>query len=137
MVGFTAKTSRMSRDSMMGMLQTHDELIRPIIESFEGRIVKTLGDAFMSTFDSPTNAVLCAVKIQSVLTAHNEPLPENNQIHVRCALNAGEVQVTEDEDIFGEAVNVSSDDAPCVFDFVSHCIAPWFSTEDADLPTAV
>lgn len=107
-VGFTETTSNMKRESMMKMLQTHDDLIRPLLATYHGRIVKTMGDAFLSVFDSPTNAVLCAVKIQEVLQVHNQPLPSMEQIHVRCALHAGEVQVADNGDIFGEAVNITA-----------------------------
>jgi class 3 adenylate cyclase len=103
--GFTEKTSRMSRDDMMAMLRNQDELIRPVIHYYGGRIVKTIGDAFMSVFDSPTDAVLCAIRTQYVLRSFNKDRPEKDQIHIRIALNAGEVQLAQDGDVFGEAVN--------------------------------
>ena len=106
MVEFTSKTSRMSREGMMEMLRGHDELLRPVIRHHGGRVVKTIGDAFMSVFESPTDAVLCAIRSQFVLQSYNKDRPEDQQIHVRIALNAGEVQLTEDGDVFGEAVNV-------------------------------
>lgn len=106
MVEFTSKTSRMSREGMMEMLRGHDELLRPVIRHHGGRVVKTIGDAFMSVFESPTDAVLCAIRSQFVLQSYNKDRPEDKQIHVRIALNAGEVQLTEDGDVFGEAVNI-------------------------------
>ena len=47
MVEFTSKTSRMSREGMMEMLRGHDELLRPVIRHHSGRVVKTIGDAYM------------------------------------------------------------------------------------------
>ncbi|MDZ4199544.1 MAG: adenylate/guanylate cyclase domain-containing protein, partial [Kiritimatiellia bacterium] len=72
---------------------------------YGGRIVKTIGDAFMSVFESPTNAVLCSIRAQYVLRIFNKDRPEKEQIHIRIALNAGEVQLAGDGDVFGEAVN--------------------------------
>ncbi len=106
--GFTAKTSRMSRKAMMAMVDLHDELVRPIFAYYGGRVVKTIGDSFLSVFESPTDAVLCAIQIQHVLRMYNRERPEESQLHVRVALNAGEVQISKDGDVFGEAVNVAA-----------------------------
>jgi class 3 adenylate cyclase len=105
--GFTPKTSRMSRKELQILLEKHDELIKPIFEDFNGTIVKTIGDAFMVTFHSPTNAVLCGMKIQKELKKHNEKSVEGDKLEIRVAVNSGEVTLKE-EDVFGEAVNIAA-----------------------------
>ncbi|MFO1533891.1 MAG: hypothetical protein ABR562_09450, partial [Thermoplasmatota archaeon] len=42
------------------MAERHDELARREIESFRGRVVKTLGDGILATFDGPARAIRCA-----------------------------------------------------------------------------
>ena len=59
--GFTPKTSKMSREKLHKLLDQHDELILPLFKKFKGRLIKTIGDAFMVTFHSPTDAVLCGI----------------------------------------------------------------------------
>ncbi|MCP4346857.1 MAG: SUMF1/EgtB/PvdO family nonheme iron enzyme [Desulfobacterales bacterium] len=108
MVGFTERTSRMSRKDMMSLLKLHDDLVRPVIMHYKGRVVKTLGDAFLSVFDSPTNAVLCSILTQHVMKVYNKDRGEEEQIHIRIALNTGDVQVSKDGDVFGEPVNVAA-----------------------------
>ena len=97
-----------SRQAMMDLLHTFDALMRPVIGHYGGRIVKTIGDAYMTVFESPTDAVLCAIRMQYVLRGYNKARAESDQIHVRIAINSGEVQIAGDGDVFGEAVNLTA-----------------------------
>ncbi len=107
-VGSTSMIAHRSRQAMMDLLQTFDSLMRPVINHYGGRIVKTIGDAYMTVFESPTDAVLCAIRMQYVLRGYNKARAEADQIHVRIAVNSGEVQIAGDGDVFGEAVNLTA-----------------------------
>jgi len=108
MKGFTTLTSTQSRAQLEHLLDLQDTLMRPVFKMFGGRVVKTIGDAFMVVFESPTNAVLCGMKIQENILNHNAVAPSSDQFEVRIAVNVGEVNVNKDGDIFGEAVNIAS-----------------------------
>lgn len=105
--GFTDKSSHKTREELLHLLEDHERLIRPIFERFGGSVVKTIGDAFLVTFESPTNAVLCGMEIQKILRAHNQTAHEETRIEVRVAINSGEVTV-KDGDVFGEPVNIAA-----------------------------
>ncbi|MHC4251104.1 MAG: adenylate/guanylate cyclase domain-containing protein [Planctomycetota bacterium] len=105
--GFTERTSNSSRIELRKILAEHETLLRPVVEDFGGRVVKTVGDAFMVVFESPTNAVLCGIMIQERLRERNETLPRKEHLEVRVALNSGEV-VEREGDFFGDAVNIAS-----------------------------
>jgi len=105
--GFTPKTSKISRKELENLLNLHDDLIKPVFKKFSGKIIKTIGDAFMVAFHSPTDAVLCGMEIQEVLIKHNENTSENDQLQVRIAINSGEVAIKK-SDVFGEAVNIAA-----------------------------
>ncbi len=105
--GYTERTSRSSREESARWLALHDQLLQPVFRSFGGKVVKTLGDAFLVTFPSPTDAVLCACAVQDRLFLHNQGAPAEDAIHVRVALSAGEVRLHKG-DIFGEPVNLAS-----------------------------
>ena len=107
MVGFSERTSRQSRAQNKSMLQQHDRLLLPVIACFGGRRVKSIGDAFLITFRSPTDAVRCGMALQDILVEFNAAHPDVDQIHIRVAINVGEVRV-EGNDIFGEPVNVAA-----------------------------
>ncbi|OGR68053.1 MAG: hypothetical protein A2081_02830 [Elusimicrobia bacterium GWC2_61_19] len=106
--GFTSKTASFSRAETQELLTKHRELVLPVIEKFHGRLVKTIGDAFLVAFNSPTDAVLCGVEVQTVLRSHNADKPQDEKIEIRIAINAGEVAIHDDGDIYGDAVNITS-----------------------------
>ena len=106
--GFTDKSSRKSRDQIMELLKKHNELVLPVIEKYRGKLIKTIGDAFLVTFDSSTDAVLCGMAIQAVLTSFNDGKEHDYRIDIRIAINAGEVSIDYSGDIFGDAVNITS-----------------------------
>jgi class 3 adenylate cyclase len=107
MKGYTSRTSSQSREATRDMITQHKTLLLPIIQGYGGRLVKTIGDAFLVTFESPTDAVLAGMALQKKLHRYNKDLPENQQIEVRIAINTGEV-IEDQEDVFGEAVNIAS-----------------------------
>lgn len=106
--GFTDRISKQSRSQMSDLLKAHRDLVMPVIEKYNGKIIKTIGDAFLVTFESPTDAVLCGVAVQDTLREYNEGKKQDERIDVRIAINAGEVSIADDGDIFGDAVNITS-----------------------------
>lgn len=105
--GFTERTSRQTHEENQRLLRVHHELLAPLFNAFGGKILKSIGDAFLVTFESPTQAVLSGVAIQDRLWQYNRTAPEAEQLHVRVAINVGEVRV-ESNDVFGEPVNIAA-----------------------------
>ncbi|MBI1948792.1 MAG: protein kinase [Deltaproteobacteria bacterium] len=105
--GYSERTGRVSREESARWLALHDALLQPVFRAFGGRVVKTLGDAFLVTFPSPTDAVLCACAVQDRLWQHNKGASAADQIEVRIALSAGEVRLAKG-DVFGEPVNLAA-----------------------------
>jgi len=104
--GYTARTSRQSRAENERLLQLHEALLLPVFRAFDGIVRKSIGDAFLVTFASPTNAVLCGAAIQDRLFSFNQTAPEPDRFEVRVVVNIGEVRALPD-DVFGEPVNVA------------------------------
>ncbi|MBI2448238.1 adenylate/guanylate cyclase domain-containing protein [Candidatus Microgenomates bacterium] len=107
MKGFTSRTSTHTREQIESLIDSQEKLIRPIFAQYKGKIVKTIGDAFMVVFESPTNAVLCGVKIQEELLQYNAKESDDEKMEIRIGINSGEVNIRGD-DYFGEAVNIAS-----------------------------
>jgi len=107
MQGFTAATSRQTREENARMLALHDALLTPVIDAFGGRHVKSIGDAYLVLFAAPTEALLCGAAIQDRLWDHARRVGEAERIAVRIALAMGDVRL-DDGDVFGEAVNLAS-----------------------------
>lgn len=105
--GFTKRVSDATRKDLNRLLETHERLLRPVFAHFNGTIVKTIGDAFLVRFDSPTDAVMCGVAIQKILDEYNKNVSDVDQLNVRVAINSGDVELIEG-DVMGEAVNIAA-----------------------------
>jgi class 3 adenylate cyclase len=89
------------------MIQTHNDLLFPIIAEHGGRVIKTIGDSIMASFPDPARGVECAIHMQESLRQFNLPRGERERIRVRMGLHFGEA-VMEEKDLFGDMVNTSA-----------------------------
>lgn len=106
--GYSSTTANASREEVVDLIRRHNKLMRPVIEFYGGTIVKSIGDAFLCTFPSATDAVICAIIIQLLLKEYNQRLKdESNHLNLRVVINSGDVSI-EENDIFGNAVNVTA-----------------------------
>jgi hypothetical protein len=90
------------------MVANHNAIVLPVIEKHQGKLIKTIGDAFLVTFESSTDAMLCGMAVQEALAAFNKGKTPDDRIDIRIAINAGEVYIDKTGDIFGDAVNITS-----------------------------
>lgn len=106
--GYSAAVAEASRDEVVGLIRRHNQLMRPVIEFYRGTIIKSIGDAFLCTFQSATDAVICAIIIQLLLIEYNQRLTDKNKrLDLRVVINSGDVSL-EQGDIFGTAVNITA-----------------------------
>jgi class 3 adenylate cyclase/tetratricopeptide (TPR) repeat protein len=81
-------------------IRKNREIQKPLIEKFEGKWLKEMGDGIMSSFHTASDAIHCAIEIQRQLK--NEP-----DINIRIGIHLGEV-IVEEDDIYGDGVNIAS-----------------------------
>lgn len=109
--GFTQKTSVYSRKQVDNFLSIQDNLFKPIIKKYNWNIIKTIWDAYLVSFESPTNAILCWMMFQNSVYIHNKNISKNLQsekeFHVRIWINTWEVNIIN-WDVFWETVNIAS-----------------------------
>jgi len=105
--GFTPRTSSQTRDENLRMLKRFDSIVRPLVRAYRGQVVKTIGDAYLLTFRSPTDALLCSMAIQDRIAETDAMIDPADRFIVRAAVNVGDVRI-EGSDVFGEAVNIAS-----------------------------
>lgn len=87
-------------EKAFALLKKNRELHRPVIESFNGRFIKELGDGIMSSFNTASDSVHAALEIQKNCKAANE-------YQLRIGIHLGEV-LFDNDDIFGDGVNIAS-----------------------------
>ena len=83
------------------------ELIDPLFEQFNGKIIKLTGDGIIAEFGSVVEAVQCAVTAQKEMAAREADIPEDRKIQYRIAINLGDV-VFDDGDVYGDGVNIAA-----------------------------
>lgn len=83
------------------------ELIEPTVAEHHGRLVKWMGDGFLADFDSPVEAVRCAVVIQQSMGGRNAALARPHWIQFRIGVNLGDI-IVDSDDVFGEGVALAS-----------------------------
>jgi TolB-like protein len=92
----------------LARLRSHRrELVDPKIAEHKGRIVKTTGDGLLVEFPSVVEAVACAVAIQRGMAERTTATPETQRIEFRIGIHQGDI-IVEDNDIFGDGVNVAA-----------------------------
>jgi adenylate cyclase len=83
------------------------EVIDPKITENRGRIVKTTGDGLLVEFASVVDALRCATEVQNAMAEGNAEIAAEKRIELRIGINVGDI-VVEDDDIFGDGVNVAA-----------------------------
>ncbi|RKH67977.1 protein kinase [Corallococcus interemptor] len=103
--GFTDRMSRQTHEENARMLDTHDRLLTPLVREYDGKLVQKRGDALLAIFRAPSASIRCGMAMQQALWRYNQTVPEEQQLHVRVCLHAGEVLVTNDS-VLGEPMEV-------------------------------
>lgn len=99
-VGYSALIGA-DQDSTLAALRSFlTEVFGPTVAGHHGKIIKSMGDGWLVEFGSAVEAVNCAILIQGRLAGHPK-------IVLRIGVHIGDV-VHEDEDIFGDGVNVAA-----------------------------
>jgi class 3 adenylate cyclase/TolB-like protein len=98
-VGYTALMGNDEKKAFSILVKNRD-LQKPIVEEFHGQWIKELGDGVMASFNTVSDAVNAAIKIQEECNAAKE-------FQLRIGIHLGEV-VFENQDVFGDGVNIAS-----------------------------
>ena len=84
-----------------------NDLFGPSVTSHGGRIIKTMGDAFLLEFPSAVKAVTCASEVQRALAERESEVDEDRRIRFRIGINLGDI-IIEGDDIQGDGVNIAA-----------------------------
>ena len=98
-VNSTTRAAELGDRRWRELVESHDRLVRNLLQRYRGRELKTLGDGFLATFDGPGRAIRCATELCSEVRAVG--------LEVRTGLHTGEVELADD-DITGIAVNIGA-----------------------------
>jgi adenylate cyclase len=103
--------SRMMQEDEVG---TFDELrarrltvFEPHLQSYRGRLVKTMGDGLLVEFGSAVDAVKCAIALQETNQSVDASRPPERRMVLRIGISLGDV-MRDRGDIYGTGVNIAA-----------------------------
>ena len=105
--GYAERVGTQTWEESQRMLRIHQALVDPVFRKFGGRRIKQIAGTFLVTFESPTQAVLCAAALQDRVQRFDEKLPEEQRLRPRVGIHLGEVRLLRG-DVFGEPVNIAA-----------------------------
>jgi class 3 adenylate cyclase len=99
LVGSTERAAALGDRLWRALLNDHDVAARRLLDAFNGRLVKSIGDGTLATFDGPTRAVRFALAMRDSVRELG--------VEMRCGVHTGEVE-RRGEDVGGLAVHLAA-----------------------------
>jgi class 3 adenylate cyclase len=99
-VDSTARTAMSGDGSWSDLLESHDRLAWAAAEAHRGTIVKSTGDGLLARFDAPSEALEFSLDFRRALTQVD--------LQIRCGVHTGEIELRDNGDITGVAVNLAA-----------------------------
>ncbi len=97
--GFTA-IMQANEEKGLQFLNRFKKTVEREVEAYAGKIIQFYGDGCLATFDSVSQAVSCAEKLQ-------QAFQKSPEIPVRIGLHSGEI-VLREGNVYGNTVNIAS-----------------------------
>jgi class 3 adenylate cyclase len=98
-VGSTERASELGDRAWRALLDGHDATVADEVAAHSGRVVKSTGDGALATFDGPSRAVGCTLRLRDRLRAQG--------IEIRAGVHTGEIELRGD-DVGGIAVHIAA-----------------------------
>lgn len=108
MSGFSRTTQRHGIVSFLLMIHQMSLICRPCVEDNHGVVIKREADNLFCLFDTVADAVHSSQEIIRHLTSANRLLPQTRRLYVSIGIGYGRILNIEDQDMFGDEVNLAS-----------------------------
>lgn len=106
--GFSRNVAEFGIIHFLQVIVESQKVLIPIIEDYDGILLKTEGDSFLVIFRNVKKAVECSLYMQKKLEEYNLSKEEAEKIYLCLGLGYGDVLRIGDSDVFGEEVNAAS-----------------------------
>ena len=92
----------------LAMILRAREIMRPIIETHFGRVLKFETDNAFAWFEDPADAIRAAIEVTEALRHDNRHRPREEHINLGIGIDWGRVLLVDGRDFYGDAVNTGS-----------------------------
>jgi len=106
--GFSRGVEKFGIIHFLQTIYESERLLLPLIEEYDGILLKVEGDSLLVIFRNVNKAVRCALNMQKTLKKYNEIQTDEEKILLCVGLGFGRVLKIGDTDVFGAEVNAAS-----------------------------
>jgi len=106
--GFSRNAARFGIIHFLQTIYESQRLLVPVIDKYDGILLKIDGDSMMVLFRSPGKAVECAINMQHTLEGYNATKPDEEKVLLCVGIGYGSMLRIGDADVFGAQVNASA-----------------------------
>ncbi len=104
-VGFS-RMMESNENATLAFLEYHNDLIQNLAQEHRGKVIKTIGDAFLLEFPTALDAVRCSIEIQNSIGQYNQTSGQAT-VQLRIGVHLGDIYFYEN-DALGEGINIAS-----------------------------
>jgi adenylate cyclase len=108
MSGFSRTTKTLGVVPFLLMIHQMKLVVRPALKTYGGVLVKAEADNLFCLFETVDRAVAASRATTQRLNVVNLLLPEAKRLYVSIGIGFGRILNIEDEDLFGDQVNLAS-----------------------------
>lgn len=105
LASFTREVQR-DEAAALSLLDEQDRLLAPLLATFHGRKIKSMGDGMLLEFTNAKEAVDCSMHLQRTILERNRT-GGSPELRMRVGIHLGDVEGRE-SDILGDAVNLAA-----------------------------
>lgn len=108
LTGFSRKVEKFGIIHFLQTIYESERILVPIIEDFDGILIKIEGDSMLVIFRNVEKAVSCSLAMQKRLKGYNDDKTDEEKILLCIGISWGKILKIGDYDVYGSAVNKSS-----------------------------
>lgn len=105
LVGFSRKVEAFGIIHFLQIIYQSRQLFEPIVERYEGQILKEEGDSFLMIFRDPVTALQAAFAMHEAAENFSADKADEDRIDLCVGLGWGKVLKIDEVDVFGSEVN--------------------------------
>ena len=106
--GFSRRVAEFGIIHFLQTIQEAERLLVPVIEEYDGILLKVEGDSFLVIFRNPRKALQCGVAMQRSLAEYDRDKADEDKVLLCVGLGYGRMLRIGDSDVFGAEVNAAS-----------------------------
>jgi class 3 adenylate cyclase len=108
LAGFSRNVAEFGIIHFLQTIVESERMLVPVIEDYDGILLKTEGDSFLVIFRKVKKAVLCAIKMQESLQDYNQSRSAEEKVLLCVGIGYGKMLHIGDTEVFGQEVNAAS-----------------------------